>query len=116
MHPTCLVVCMYVYIYIYIQFLVQMHCTGSCVMWTGHERTPQSWPCRLVYLTAYLTSVVLFAAYSATFISFLTVQHNSLPFETFEEILQDGTYKLGILQRSVDVSFFEVSVTIHIQS
>jgi hypothetical protein len=80
----------------------------------GHERTPRSWPCRLVYLTAYLTAVVLFAAYSATFISFLAVRHSPLPFKTFEEILQDGTYKLGILDHSVELNFFDVSVTLHI--
>jgi hypothetical protein len=77
--------------------------------WTGHEWTPWSWPCRLVCLTAYLAAVVLLAAYSGTFISFLTVRHSSLPFTTFEGILQDGTYKLGILERSVELNFFDVS-------
>jgi hypothetical protein len=63
-----------------------------------------------VCLTSSLAAVVLLAAYSATFISFLTVRHNSLPFTTFEGILQDGTFKLGILERSVELSFFDVSV------
>jgi hypothetical protein len=64
-----------------------------------------------VCLTASLAAVVLLAAYSATFISFLAVRHSSLPFTTFEGILQDGTFKLGILERSVELSFFDVSVS-----
>jgi hypothetical protein len=63
-----------------------------------------------VCLAAYLSAVVLLAAYSATFISFLTVRHSSLPFTTFEDILEDGTFKLGILERSVELNFFDVSV------
>jgi hypothetical protein len=63
-----------------------------------------------VWLTAYLAAVVLLAAYSAIFISFLTVRYSALPFTTFEGILQDGTFKLGILDQSVEFSFFDVSV------
>ncbi|PNF16858.1 hypothetical protein B7P43_G06079 [Cryptotermes secundus] len=74
----------------------------------GHGWT-WSWPCRLVFLSASLAAVVLLAAYSATFISFLTVRHSSLPFTTFEGILQDGTFKLGILERSVELSFFDTA-------
>ncbi|PSN40739.1 hypothetical protein C0J52_16799 [Blattella germanica] len=72
-----------------------------------HEGTPQSWPCRFMYLSAYLTAVVVLAAYSAIFISFLTVRHIYTPFTTFEDILREGTYKLGILQRSVELNFFD---------
>jgi hypothetical protein len=62
-----------------------------------------------VCLAASLAAVVLLAAYSATFISFLAVRHSSLPFTTFEDILEDGTFKLGILERSVELNFFDVS-------
>jgi hypothetical protein len=82
-----------------------LHCAG-------HEKTPRSWPCRLVYLTAYLTAAVLLAAYSATFISFLAVRHSAMPFNTFEEMLRDGSYQLGILERSVELSIFDVSITL----
>ena len=78
----------------------------------GHEKTPRSWPCRLVCLSAHLTAVVLLAAYSATFISFLAVRRSSLPFTTFEEMLNDGTYQLGIMDNSVELNFFDVSINL----
>jgi hypothetical protein len=55
--------------------------------------------------------VVLLAAYSATFISFLAVRRSSLPFTTFEGMLQDGTYRLAIMDNSVELSFFDVSIS-----
>jgi len=84
---------------------VLFHCAG-------HEKTPGSWPCRLVCLSAYLTAVVLLAAYSATFISFLAVRRSSLPFTTFDGMLHDGTYRLGIMDNSVELNFFDLSTTL----
>jgi hypothetical protein len=55
---------------------------------------------------------VLLSAYSATFISFLAVRHSSLPFTTFEGMLKDGTYQLGILENSVELSYFDVSTAL----
>jgi len=65
-----------------------------------------------VCLSAYLTAVVLLAAYSATFISFLAVRRSSLPFTTFGGMLQDGTYRLGIMDDSVELNFFDVSTAL----
>jgi len=78
----------------------------------GHEKTPRSWPCSLVCLSAYLTAVVLLVAYSATFISFLAVRRSSLPYTMFDGMLQDGTYRLGIVDNSVELNFFDVSTTL----
>ncbi|GLG95829.1 Uncharacterized protein GBIM_02716 [Gryllus bimaculatus] len=48
----------------------------------GHDITPESLPCRVVYFTAYLTAVTLLAAYSAGLIAFLTV------FERIKEVVR----------------------------
>ncbi|XP_021913231.1 glutamate receptor ionotropic, delta-2-like [Zootermopsis nevadensis] len=66
----------------------------------GHDLTPRSTSCRLVYITAYLTALVLLAAYSAALISSLTVYRSNLPFQDLEGILRDKTYKLGVVNMS----------------
>jgi hypothetical protein len=63
---------------------------------------------RLVYFTAYLTAVILFVAYSAIFISFLAVRRHDLPFTDFSGLLEDGTYRLGVLSGSARVDSFKV--------
>ncbi|XP_069704802.1 probable glutamate receptor [Periplaneta americana] len=73
----------------------------------GHDTTPHSWTCRLVYFTAYVTAVVLFAAYSSVFISFLAVNHPVLPFTDFQGLLNAGNYKLGVIGVSVYTNFFD---------
>jgi hypothetical protein len=60
-----------------------------------------------VYFTAYAVGVVLVAAYSAALVSFLTVQRSELPFTSFEGLLEDGTYKLGVT-KGAEVSYFTV--------
>lgn len=75
---------------------------------SGHDMTPRSTSCRLVYITAYFTALVLLAAYSAALISSLTVYRSNLPFRDLEGILMDRTYKLGVLDKSE--MFYTVSV------
>ncbi|XP_069704868.1 glutamate receptor ionotropic, kainate 3-like [Periplaneta americana] len=73
----------------------------------GHDTTPYSWSCRLVFFTSYLTGVIVLVAYSATFISFLTVKKAVLPFTDFKGLLQDGTYKLGVLPNSAQMNYLQ---------
>ncbi|PSN36921.1 hypothetical protein C0J52_13895 [Blattella germanica] len=68
---------------------------------------PQQSSCRVVYLTMYLTAVILLAAYSATLISFLTIRSISLPFRNLEEILSIRTHKLGALKDSTMLHHFK---------
>jgi hypothetical protein len=82
--------------------------TGAVGRVSGHDMTPRSTSCRLVYITAYFTALVLLAAYSAALISSLTVYRSNLPFQDLEGILMDRTYKLGVLDKSE--MFYSVSV------
>ena len=68
-------------------------------MSAGHEVTPRSCACRLVYWLGYFTAVVVMAAYSATLISFLTIQNKEPPFKTLDELAADGSYKMGLLRQ-----------------
>jgi hypothetical protein len=55
-----------------------------------------------------VTTTVLLAAYSAKLISFMTVQHVKLPFTTFEGLLKHGEYRLGTLQGTAYISYFNL--------
>jgi heme A synthase len=77
---------------------------------TGHNVAPTPWSCRLVYVTSYLTAVVLFAAYSGTFVSFLTTRCYQLPFTDFQGLLSNGKYQLGIQLGSSNTNYFQVII------
>jgi hypothetical protein len=62
-----------------------------------------------VYLAVYVTALVLFAAYSAIFISFLAVRRFDLPFKDFQGLLQDGRYALGVIKNSEREAYFKVT-------
>jgi hypothetical protein len=75
---------------------------------SGHETTPNSWPCLSVFLTGYLTGVVLLAAYSGAITSFLSVQtRGEPPFRGFQGLLNEGSYRLGVTPGSA-VDMFRV--------
>jgi hypothetical protein len=52
--------------------------------------------------------MVLFMAYCVTFISHLTVQRRELPFRDFQGLLNDGTFKLGVLYGNAQESCLKV--------
>jgi hypothetical protein len=76
------------------------------------DAEPQTWACRLVFLTAYLTAALLSVAYSATFISILTVNRYKLPFTDIKEFSENGKYTLGMLPNSAQLSIFQVSMNL----
>jgi hypothetical protein len=57
--------------------------------------------------------MVLFMAYSATFISHLTIRRRELPFRDFQGFLNDGTYKMGVIYGNAQEAYLKVSY-IHI--
>jgi Ligand-gated ion channel. len=72
-------------------------------MFAGHDVTPRSLACRLVYWLGYVTAVVVLAAYSATLISFLTIQNQAPPFNTLEELVKDRSYQMVVLKSFVAI-------------
>jgi hypothetical protein len=64
--------------------------------------------CRVIFLTSYVTTTVLLAAYSAALVSFMAVQDLRLPFSSFRELLQHKQYRLGMLTGSAHISYFDV--------
>jgi hypothetical protein len=61
-----------------------------------------------VYITAYLMSVVMLTSYSGSLVSSIASRHDTLSFRTFEEFLNDGTYRLGVVANSSIISNMKV--------
>jgi hypothetical protein len=76
------------------------------------DASPQTWACRLVFLTAYFTAALVSVAYSATFISILTVNRYKLPFTDIKGFSENGKYTLGMLPNSAQLSIFQVRMNV----
>ena len=61
-------------------------------------------------LTIHLTALVLYIAYCANFISTLAVQKRDFPFNTFQDLLNDGTFKIGVRAKSSHEDYFKVRI------
>ncbi|XP_023717063.1 uncharacterized protein LOC111869631 isoform X2 [Cryptotermes secundus] len=57
----------------------------------------------------YVTAVIMTTSYAATFISFLAVRRYKLPFEDFEGLLKDGSYRLGLNRATGHLHLFQDS-------
>jgi hypothetical protein len=61
-----------------------------------------------VIFTTYVTSLVILAAYSASLISSLAVERRNLPFRDLQGLLYDGSYKLGVVDKTSYMDIFKV--------
>jgi hypothetical protein len=55
-----------------------------------------------------MTTLVLMAAYSAFLISSLEVQHQDLSLRDLQGLLQDGSYRLGVMRNGYEFNMLEV--------
>ncbi|XP_011699653.1 PREDICTED: uncharacterized protein LOC105456959 [Wasmannia auropunctata] len=69
----------------------------------GLPEFPRESPVRLAFISIYISSIVILAIYSASLVSFLTLDSPKLPFSTLEDYVNDGTYKLIIVQNSAEM-------------
>lgn len=76
---------------------------------TDHATNPVYYSTRLVYVTAYVTGLIMTAAYAAAFVSLLTVQRYKLPFVDFKGLLKDGTYHIGQTRGTGHMEAFRVN-------
>ena len=75
---------------------------------TGQPVVNTNTSARIVNLTLYITSLVVMAAYSAFLISSLAVQQRELPFRDLQGLLNDGSYRLGVMKNSSYFNIFNV--------
>jgi hypothetical protein len=71
--------------------------------------SPRTSSMRLTFVALYITSYLLLSYYSAAFITDLTLQDPALPFTSFEELLGDKSYMLGMIRKSAQMDYFKVS-------
>jgi hypothetical protein len=76
---------------------------------SADNASPRTSSMRLAFVALYVTSFLLLSYYSAAFITDLTLQDPALPFTSFEELIEDGTYKLGMVRNSSTLDYFKVS-------
>ena len=70
---------------------------------------PDSASLRVTFVTLFLSALVVLAYYSAYLISSLTIFIPKLPFNTLEEFLNDGSFKLIVVQNKAEYEMFTVS-------
>lgn len=58
-----------------------------------------------------MTGLVIFTAYSASMISFVTACIRNVPFHSIEEFIDDNSYSLIMLKGSADYDMFIVSLS-----
>ncbi|XP_011175399.2 uncharacterized protein LOC105207561 [Solenopsis invicta] len=64
-------------------------------------------PIRIVQLVIHVLAVVIVAAYSAALVSHLAVKTFVMPFTTMDGLLQDKTYRFGVIKDSADYNLFQ---------
>lgn len=67
---------------------------------------------RMIHVVTYLTAITIQASYSAALISFLTIKTVHLPFTTMQGLIEDDTYKLGVLTGSADYVALKVIINL----
>ncbi|PNF32646.1 hypothetical protein B7P43_G15054 [Cryptotermes secundus] len=82
----------------------------GCLCQQGQREAVNRTAGRIVTLTAYVMSLVIFVGYSASLISSLAVQPRNLPFRDLQGLLYDGSYSLGVLQNSSFLNIFDGAV------
>ncbi|PNF21606.1 hypothetical protein B7P43_G12571 [Cryptotermes secundus] len=81
--------------------------TPFCLQGSNLARAEVSW--RITHLTMYLAAIIMLASYSASLVSHIMTRTDKLPFNTFEEFLEVGTYTLGVGRHSGHYTHFEIS-------
>ncbi|XP_021923388.1 probable glutamate receptor [Zootermopsis nevadensis] len=82
----------------------------GCLCQQGQRDAVNNTAGRIVTLTSYVMSLVIFAGYSASLISSLAVQPRALPFRDLQGLLSDGSYRLGVQENSAVLNIFDGAV------
>lgn len=57
----------------------------------------------------YFVAIVLTQYYSGALSSYLSLRQSSLPFKNFEEVIEDKSYKISLVNRTYLLFFFRVN-------
>jgi hypothetical protein len=62
----------------------------------------------VVFITANLLSAVMLTSYSGALLSSIASRQATLPFRTFQDFLNDGTHRLGVVANSSAINNMRV--------
>ncbi|PSN40520.1 Ionotropic receptor 157 [Blattella germanica] len=82
-------------------------CVFGIFCQAGAEDVPNVWSIRLVIISACVIGYIVYLAYSAMLFSFLAVRKYEMPFNNLKELIDDGRYKLGLIENTADFLFFK---------
>lgn len=88
--------------------IIQLFAVSTFLHLGGSRNTPKTDSYRLAIFTIMVPSIFLTLAYSGTIISFITVRKINTPFNSLEEMIEDGTFKIGYTKNSFPKSWFQV--------
>ncbi|XP_054008871.1 uncharacterized protein LOC128892454 [Hylaeus anthracinus] len=67
----------------------------------GCQRTPFSWPLRLIVLSHLITGMLLYNGFSSTLTSYLAIRGNSVPLTSLEDALQKRSHSVCVRNDSL---------------
>ncbi|XP_047740533.1 glutamate receptor ionotropic, kainate glr-3-like [Hyalella azteca] len=79
----------------------------GCLVQQGYHTTPQSGCLRLLFWVFWLTSVCLYASYSATLTSNFTFRVHAIPFSNLEEATKKTDWQIGLLKGTSTISVLQ---------
>jgi len=59
-------------------------------------------------MLSYVIAISLFDVYGARFVTEIALPKEWMPFNTFEQFLQDGSYKLAAMPNTAQSAYFNV--------
>lgn len=69
----------------------------------GHTARTLQLYSRVAMLTAYFTGIVIITSYSASLLSHVMTSTDELPISGFRDLLDEGSYRLGVMHHSAHV-------------
>jgi hypothetical protein len=84
------------------------YCLNQLAFAAGQREEARSTSGRTLIFMSYMMSVLLVAAFSAFLVSSLAVQPRRLPFNDLQGLVNDGSYRLGVVPNSSVLNIFDV--------
>jgi hypothetical protein len=85
----------------------------SFLVLPGQKKASALTSSRVIFLTTYLTALIILTSYSAFLVSFISNRVYELPFTSFEEFLKAGTHHLAVEPHSSQTMYFKVQLAFH---
>jgi hypothetical protein len=90
---------------------LSLHHRKLSVLLAGHTANDFQLYSRIAFLTLYFTGIVVVTSYSASLLSHVVTNTDEISIQEFQDLLDDGSCRLGVLQHSAQLSYFKVRLS-----